>query len=86
LNIENNVSVKATIYPNPFENNFNINFNKENEYKIIIRDAIGRLIEDIQFTGTILTLHNFERYASGTYYIKTISRVNEVQYYKIVKN
>jgi chitinase len=85
LDVNKTDKLKISIYPNPFEDNFSINFNQESEYKIIVRDAIGRLVEDIHFTGNTLTMYNYGHYASGTYFLKIISHNKEVQFHKIVK-
>ena len=73
------------VFPNPFENIFSIQLSEHNTYKILIRDALGRLVESLQFTGTTVNLHNLNEYSSGTYYLQIFNSEKEVQYHKIVK-
>ena len=86
VGISNNEKLEISLFPNPFESNFTINFSMYNDYNVEVRDALGRLVESIQFSGNSLHMHNYAHYASGTYYLKIgIQDGEEFQFQKIVK-
>jgi hypothetical protein len=86
VGITENETFTVSVYPNPFESNFTINLSQWNDYEITVRDALGRLVENIQFSGNTISMHNYSEYAAGTYYLKIgIQNKSEVQYFKILK-
>ena len=64
------IEFNAIAYPNPFENNFNINItsNLESSVRIRVYDMLGKLIEDTNVESTEIS--NYEignNYPSGVY-------------------
>ena len=74
------LELNAIAYPNPFENNFNINVtsNLESSVRIRVYDMLGKLIEDTNVESTEIS--NYEignNYPSGVYNVI----VSQGQYY-----
>ena len=67
-----------TLYPNPFNNEFNINF--DDFYKIDLFNSLGQLI------GTFNQINQLKFYYNGLYFIKFYLNDNSIITFPIVKN
>ena len=84
---ESNVTTNINkIYPNPFTNEFTIEFNNQNsdQTKIIIYNIIGEIVYQSTQTNQKLITVNLEELSKGTY-IVAIKTNNEIVSKKLVK-
>ena len=72
---QNSPDFEVSVYPNPFENDFNIRYNGEGLMSVSIYDVAGKLIynKDILFTSPQKTI-NVDAISSGVYLIKLQSK------------
>jgi hypothetical protein len=85
INEENSPDFEVSVYPNPFENDFNIRYNGEGLMSVSIYDVAGKLIynKDILFTSPQKTI-NVDAISSGVYLVKLQS--NKLNYFtKLIK-
>jgi hypothetical protein len=77
---------KATIYPNPFENQVHIVLNNsvENSTLIDVYNAMGEMVKVERVQSTHETILNFSGYNAGIYMIR-VSANGETKSYKLVK-
>jgi hypothetical protein len=77
---------KATIYPNPFENQVHIVLNNsvENSTLIDVYNAMGEMVKVERVQSTHETILNFSGYNTGIYMIR-VSANGETKSYKLVK-
>jgi hypothetical protein len=77
---------KATIYPNPFENELHIVLNNsvENSTLIDVYNAMGEMVKVERVQSTHETILNFSGYNTGIYMIR-VSANGETKSYKLVK-
>ncbi len=68
--IENNNSEEIRIYPNPFDNEFVINFNTIELTQISIYNSVGQIVESREATKAEYIKINTENYNKGVYYIQ----------------
>ncbi len=80
-----NAETSITNFPNPFENNFNLNVRSENSiFSLMIFNTQGVLLQETQYpTNTNITLG--ENLRSGVYLIK-INTESRIQILKVLKN
>jgi hypothetical protein len=81
------VGFDAVAYPNPFEENFNIELQTASESDIIVKiyDMLGRLLEEKSVkTDKQSSVQAGENYPSGVYNV-IISRGNETKVLRVVK-
>ncbi len=68
---ENNLNV----FPNPTKNSLTILLKEKQDYQIVITDALGRIVLENKFAGTLLEI-NCELLTEGLYYIKVFNELN----------
>lgn len=79
--------IKATVYPNPFDNSFKINFTtiSQEDVQIKVFDMLGKLVESSIIK--VSDIDNFElgsKYASGIYNV-IITQGTEVKTQRVIK-
>ena len=85
INEENSPDFEVSVYPNPFENDFNIRYNGEGLMSVSIYDVAGKLVynKDHLFTTPQKTI-NVDAISSGVYLVKLQS--NKLNYFtKLIK-
>jgi hypothetical protein len=74
-----------SIYPNPTNNIFNIQFNESFSGSVFITDITGRLLKSELFDDKTLITLNLELYSNGIYFVSVINKTKEFETVKIVK-
>lgn len=75
---ENQSQLFVNAYPNPFQNNIQIEIaNNEAQFTIVVMDALGKQVIKQKHTGTGPQIISFENLASGIYYL-SVSNSNEI--------
>ena len=85
INEQNSPDFEVSVYPNPFENDFNILYNGEGLMSVSIYDVAGKLIynKDHLFTTPQKTI-SVDAISSGVYLVKLQS--NKLNYFtKLIK-
>ena len=85
INEQNSPDFEVSVYPNPFESDFNIRYNGEGLISVSIYDVAGKLIynKDHLFTTPQKTI-NIDAISSGVYLVKLQS--NKLNYFtKLIK-
>lgn len=79
-------TINVNVYPNPFNENLTLNFNKEVNCKIELVDVLGKVLftSQIKNRKTINLLANKQTLASGMYYLRLSGDIN--QQIKIIKD
>lgn len=67
--IQNVYKQKISFYPNPFKNNFNIDFIENGKYEIKFYNSSGTLILKEDFQGNVLSF-DLNKYSDGIYFVK----------------
>jgi hypothetical protein len=75
---------ETAVLPNPFETTFNLNMSEHYNYTVKIRNSVGELVQDLQFSGRSQTI-DLSAFANGVYYI-TINNSKKQQTKLVVKN
>lgn len=74
-----------SIYPNPTNNLFNIQFNELFSGSIVITDISGRLIKSETFNDKMEITLSLDSYSSGIYFVSVINQNKVNETVKIVK-
>ena len=85
MNEQNSPDFEVSVYPNPFENDFNIRYNGEGLMSVSIYDVAGKLIynKDHLFTTPQKTI-NVDAISSGVYLVRL--QTNKLNYFtKLIK-
>ena len=85
INEQNSPDFEVSVYPNPFESDFNIRYNGEGLMSVSIYDVAGKLIynKDHLFTTPQKTI-NVDAISSGVYLVRLQS--NKLNYFtKLIK-
>ena len=92
LNADSAGITNLKVYPNPFVNELNLNFNSESEFKInvVIYNMIGKKVwekEETVLTGSNTLNFELTELGNGIYYIKGTKKGSDNLYFieKIVK-
>lgn len=76
IGVIENETESVTVYPNPFENTFEIRTNKVGSYRVQIVNAIGQEMLDQQFNASVVKL-DASSLAAGVYFYR-LSLANEL--------
>ena len=85
INEQNSPDFEVSVYPNPFENDFNIRYNGEGLMSVSIYDVAGKLIynKDHLFTTPQKTI-SVDGISSGVYLVRL--QTNKLNYFtKLIK-
>ena len=85
INEQNSPDFEVSVYPNPFESDFNIRFNGEGLMSVSIYDVAGKLIykKDHLFTSPQKTI-SVDAMSSGVYLVRL--QTNKLNYFtKLIK-
>ena len=74
------------IYPNPTNNQFKIELKKLDNAHLKIYDVLGKLVFEKVNIGRVTQLNSNNRFTSGIYLVRVISKDNKVYHKKIVIN
>jgi hypothetical protein len=84
---ETAAAVNVNVFPNPFANSFNVDFNDHGDYALVVTDALGRTVQaEENLKGIDRYTVDMQNLAAGLYYLSLTNNHQPVAVYRLVKS